>query len=101
MTNEERKRIIDQRNRDEYVRIMKAKARAKQKAKASGGCLLYIALALIVVLAFVVCGCYPEDTGHWPNKPDPDDFHEYTMIVFVILAAFAGAWWYSRRQAVK
>ena len=86
MNDTERKRIIDKRNRDEYVRIMREKARRKQAAKAGGGCLLYIALALIVLLAFVVCGCYPEDTGHWPNKPDPDDPWKRVAVALIILA---------------
>ena len=93
MNDKERKRMIDQRNRDEYVRIMREKARRKQAAKASGGCLLYILLALIIVTAFVVCGCYPDEG---PYKPPEHDPWKWGMLIIVVMAAIAGGWWYAR-----
>ena len=99
MNDKERKRYIDQRNRDEYVRIMREKARRK-KAAAGGGCLLDIifAVLIIVLVALFVCGCYP-DQG--PYKPPEHDPWKWGMLIVVVMAAIAGGWWYSKRQAVR
>jgi drug/metabolite transporter (DMT)-like permease len=57
--------------------------------------------ALLVALTLLLLSCYPEDTGHWPNKPDPDDPWKWAMLIVVVMAALAGGWWYARRQAVR
>jgi hypothetical protein len=65
----------------------KASEAAKHSVRVGGkrgGCLTII-LMLCLIIMLVVCSCYPEDTGHWPNKPDQDDQWKVAAVAAIII----------------
>lgn len=54
-------------------------------------------ILMLLVIILITCSCYPQDTGHWPNKPDPDDPWKIGIFI-VVVSAFVGWRWYAKKQ---